>query len=469
MEGMRPAPRTMQTRRLGLVWASAALIACQQTSENDDLFGGADAGGASGSGGGSSAGTGGTGTSGTSGTGGAAAGTGGAAAGTGGGAAGTGDCTGGLVRCGTSCVDTATSALHCGGCDQPCPSGVPCYASTCGCPDTRPLCDGQCRDTNVDPAHCGECDNPCASGVCENGTCAPIIDELVGWAATAGRGLSTTTGGQGGEVVDVNNASDLRTEAAGTTRRTIRISGTITISELQVGSNKTLVGVGTNATIVGGIAIEGMSNVIVQNLHINAKTSAAQGDGIHVQASHHVWVDHCDIWDAPDGLLDITHQSDLVTVSWTRFWYSSSPADDAHRFSVLIGGDDADPDAGYLNVTFHHNWWAERVRERMPRVRFGKVHVFNNYFSSSGNAQCVRAAYQSNVLIENNYFDGVNNPHEINSDNNTAVVSAPPGNTYDGTSGTRTTRGTAFTPPYQYQLQDASVINVAVPAGYGPR
>jgi pectate lyase len=433
-----------------------AVVACQQTSENDDLFGGADAGGsASGSGGSSGTGTGGTGTTETGGTGNT-------------GNTGTGG-TGGIVAGTGGSSGTGTGGSSSGGCDPPCPSGVPCYASSCGCPDTLPLCDGQCRDTSVDPAHCGECNNPCASGVCENGACAPVIGELVGWAATAGRGLSTTTGGEGGEVVDVNSASELQNEASGTTRRIIRISGTITVGEVQVGSNKTLVGVGTNATIVGGISIDGESNVIVQNLHVNAKTSTAHGDGIHVEASHHVWVDHCDVWDAPDGLLDITHQSDLVTVSWTRFWYSSSPADNGHRFSVLLGADDADPDAGYLNVTFHHNWWAERVLERMPRVRFGKVHVFNNYFSSSGNNHCVRAAYQSNVLIENNYFDGVNNPHEINSDNNTAVVSAPPGNTYDGTSGTRTTRGTAFTPPYPYELQNASVINSAVPAGYGPR
>ena len=48
-------------------------------------------------------------------------------------------------------------------------------------------------------------------------------------------------------------------------------------------------------------------------------------------------------------------------------------------------------DTGRLKVTWHHNHWVERVIERMPRVRFGQVHVFNNYFASPDNNYCVRA------------------------------------------------------------------------------
>ena len=48
-------------------------------------------------------------------------------------------------------------------------------------------------------------------------------------------------------------------------------------------------------------------------------------------------------------------------------------------------------------VTWHHNWWSSNVHERMPRVRFGDVHVFDNYYSSSGNNYCIRAGFHSNV------------------------------------------------------------------------
>ena len=308
------------------------------------------------------------------------------------------------------------------------------------------------------------------SSVPDAGSGPPVPPDLglIGWASVDGRGLATTTGGEGGDSTNVGNASDLRSAAGGSTRRVVHISGTITVSELVVGSNKTLVGVGTDATIVGGISVVGQSNVIIQNLRVNAKASGAGGDGIHVEGSHHVWIDHDDVWDAPDGNLDITNQSDLVTVSWTRFWYSSSPGNDAHRFCVLIGADDNAPDAGYLRVTFHHDWWADRVSERMPRVRYGKVHVFNNYYTSTGNSYCVRAGVQADIRIENNYFKIVHNPHEINLDNGTAVMSAS-GNTYDASSGTRDTRGTAFTPPYPFNLQPASAVPAEVQSGYGPR
>ena len=323
-------------------------------------------------------------------------------------------------------------------------------------------------DLNTNAAHCGTCNNACPSGTCSNRACTPVTTGVIGWASVNGRGVATTTGGQGGSVVEVDTASELQSAAQSSERQIIRISGTLSVSELNVNSNKTLIGVGTNATINGGININGKINVILQNLRINGKSSGAGGDAIHIENSHHVWIDHCDVWDAPDGNLDISNHSDLITVSWTRFWYSTSPGDNAHRFSSLIGSDDAAPDAGYLNVTFHHNWWAERVHERMPRIRYGKVHVFNNYYSSSGNLYCVRAGYEADVRIENNHFENVNNPYEIDSDSGTAVVSAA-GNTFSGGGGSRDTRGTAFTPPYPYQLRAASAVRDAVRAGWGPR
>ena len=72
------------------------------------------------------------------------------------------------------------------------------------------------------------------------------------------------------------------------------------------------------------------------------------------------------------------------------------------------------------------------------------------------------------MRIENNYFQNVENPHEIDSDNGTAAVSAA-GNTFSGGGGSRDTRGTAFTPPYTFQLQAASAVRDAVRAGWGPR
>jgi pectate lyase len=103
----------------------------------------------------------------------------------------------------------------------------------------------------------------------------------------------------------------------------------------------------------------------------------------------------------------------------------------------------------------------------MPRVRFGDVHVFNNYYSSSGDNYCIRAGYHSRVLVENNHFQGVGKPHEIGEDSGMAEVVAR-GNTYTSTRGARDTHGTAFTSPYTYTADDASSIASAGQSGAGP-
>lgn len=376
-------------------------------------------------------------------------------------------CSDGLTACGGQCVDTESDNSNCGDCGEICSGGQTCAGGDCQCPGGLTLCGGACVDTDTDLAHCGGCDEACTTS-CDCGDCRPAATGLIGWASVSGNGLTTTTGGDGGSTVDVDSASELSSAAGSSTKQIIRISGSISIEELTINSNKTLVGADANATIVGGLRIDGESNVVIQNLKVNAKSSGANGDGIRITNSHHVWIDHVEVWDAPDGNLDISEASNYVTVSWSKFWYSTSPGASDHRFSNLIGGSDsATGDENALNVTFHHNWWADRVHERMPRVRFGDVHVFNNYYSSSGNNYCIRAGYHSKVLVENNYFEDVDNPHEIDEDSGTGQIKAS-GNVYDGTSGAKDTSGGAFTPPYTYTLDAASGIPAAVKAGAGP-
>jgi pectate lyase len=109
----------------------------------------------------------------------------------------------------------------------------------------------------------------------------------------------------------------------------------------------------------------------------------------------------------------------------------------------------------------------------MPRVRFGKNHIFNTLFSSSGNNYCVRAGIDAQILLQNNYFTGVNRPHEFNSsaDQATAYITSS-GNVYNNTSGTQATGGggTPFTtPPYTVTLDAASGVQAAVQTGAGPK
>jgi pectate lyase len=145
----------------------------------------------------------------------------------------------------------------------------------------------------------------------------------------------------------------------------------------------------------------------------------------------------------------------------------------------LVGGSDDEPEGWPetvpLNVTWHHNWWADNVVERQPRVRYGQNHLFNNYYSSATSNYCVRAGIESSVLLEGNYFDGVETPHEFNSDDDaTAFIALGTGtsaNVYDATTGEQLTGGNGepFTPPYEYTLRAASEVPMAVMAGAGPQ
>jgi pectate lyase len=122
-------------------------------------------------------------------------------------------------------------------------------------------------------------------------------------------------------------------------------------------------------------------------------------DNLRVQNAAHVWIDHCtfndgdrgrqsSVWQAPydqyamrvqphDGALDINGYSDFVTVSRSVF--------ENHDKVMLIGGSDTvRPNNGWgaLSVTVHHNRFIN-VGQRLPRVRFGKVHVFSNYIQGA--------------------------------------------------------------------------------------
>ncbi|WP_437808843.1 pectate lyase family protein [Sorangium sp. So ce1078] len=247
---------------------------------------------------------------------------------------------------------------------------------------------------------------------------------LVGFAAHSADGLDTTTGGAGGEVVTVTSYAELAAAVGDHTPRVIRVSGTIAgpgdVEMLDVGSNKTIIGLGTSATIDGfGFDINGwtpdlvaahgvtcdpdkaslfthVSNVIIRNLTFTSSTD----DSINVQCySHHVWVDHNTFYKSYDGSVDVKRGSDWVTISWNHFVETDK--------TMLLGHDDSNgpQDTGRLHVTYHHNWLDHTV-QRNPRVRFGQAHVFNNFANELGD-YFIGLGTGASVHAEGNYVDNV--------------------------------------------------------------
>ncbi|MFH7017278.1 hypothetical protein [Flavobacterium sp. FlaQc-47] len=138
---------------------------------------------------------------------------------------------------------------------------------------------------------------------------------------------------------------------------------------------------------------------------------------------------------------------------------------DDHRFSNLIGsGDQELNDRGKLKITFARCWWAPGCKARMPRVRFGHVHIINSYFNSTASAQCVMAGFESNLRVENNVFKNVKVPIDLMA-GYTAVTAV--GNIFTNTSGNTAGNKTAFTPPYSIITLAASAVKADVSANAG--
>jgi autotransporter-associated beta strand protein len=274
----------------------------------------------------------------------------------------------------------------------------------------------------------------------------------------------TTTGGAGGPTVTVTNGSQFNAQIAMAGPRIIQVQGPITIGRVFTAANKTIIGLGTNATLLGNLNISDVTNVIVRNLRI---TSPAN-DGITIWNAQHVWVDHCTFYDTGDGACDMSRGSQYVTVSWCKFLYTAQVQ---HRFTMIADGyvDGAVTNYGYY--TLHHNWWAGRADQRMPASSYGRIHMFNNYFTSTNNSYCSNARTDAHLLSVSNYYAGVKSPLYADA-GSTGRIRAT-GNIYAGTTGIAPAAGTDTLgadldpPPYVFTADPADDVPGIVTAGAG--
>ncbi len=311
-------------------------------------------------------------------------------------------------------------------------------------------------------------------GVSIGVTCTPQTWDAdpIGWATqgsgTSGAGPNATT------PVVATSASQLTSALAGSGSSLIHVSGKIS-GTFKVGSNKTILGL-CGAEVDGSLDLTNSVNVIIRNLKVvgfnctDSPSDCSSGhDAVHVEGTaRNLWFDHMDIADGSDGNLDITNGANFVTVSWTIFHYSSKRTDPiagatGHRFCNLIGAaDTVTSDAGFLNTTFHHVWWSDNVNQRMPRVRFGKVHVFNSLYTAAGDSACIEVGVSCNIRSENNVFQGVSNTVDSTHSNGASIIQS-----IGNIGSTTNINSPAFTPPYLYTAEPASSVAASVMAGSG--
>ncbi|MBJ7536272.1 pectate lyase family protein [Marinomonas transparens] len=224
---------------------------------------------------------------------------------------------------------------------------------------------------------------------------------------------------------------------------------------IKVPSNTSIIGLGDDAKIVKGMLLigKGIENVIIRNIsfedafdyfpdwdpgdsfkldasypgcqaeYVNANTGPqkcrggrwnSEYDLISISGGKRIWIDRSTFSDGDrpdslfppvypfpqneitqkvqhhDGLIDITNQADLVTISNSYFH--------DHDKAFLIGNSDKKTaDTGYLRVTLHSNYF-KNVGQRMPRVRYGKIHSYNNYFVGNAEGDSIGdTAYERHV------------------------------------------------------------------------
>ncbi len=240
---------------------------------------------------------------------------------------------------------------------------------------------------------------------------------------------ANVTGGQGGQVLTVTSLSDnvehpedgtLRWALEKSEPATIRfnVNGVINLSDdIEVQSNKTLDGRGSDITISGaGFSLGSTENVIITNIKMMNGNQAGQaecdapgtGDAIELRNSSRIWIDHVTLSNYCDGLLDILTGSHDVTLSWSKL--------QNHNKTMLIGNDNnRGATDRNITVTLHHNVFTDVV-QRVPRVRFGRVDVYNNYYRNWFD-YAVGASNQSQVIVEGNVFE----PGQNTSDKKIAI------------------------------------------------
>lgn len=280
----------------------------------------------------------------------------------------------------------------------------------------------------------------------------------------------SVTGGEGGLVFTATTASAFEGYVESSLTCIVEVSGTIDLvgRNVKINSNKTIRGISPGTTIIGQLGFrDNASNIIIERLNITNPDDYGDGDGINVRDRiSRLFITKCTLYDCADGCIDITVASDNITVSWCKFYYT---ADTGHNFVNLIGGDDGDiGDRGKLHITFHHNWWSSRCDQRMPRVRFGRVHIYNNYYDCPGNSYCIASNKEAECLIENNYFNRVDDPYEI-------TPTIPPDGKIKASENIFITcsgdidigMDDVFTPPYSYSLDDTVLVPSIVQIGAG--
>ncbi|KAI1173595.1 pectin lyase fold/virulence factor [Nemania sp. FL0916] len=271
--------------------------------------------------------------------------------------------------------------------------------------------------------------------------------------ALQGYGAGATGGGSGGTTVTSCSALSSAAKSGGA----ITVSGVLDgCGIIDLVSGTTVTGSGSRSGLTnGGFRIKEASNVVLRNLYFHNPPEGK--DLVEIQYSSQIWIDHNDFSsegitgdkDYYDGLLDITHGSDMITVSWNKFH--------DHWKGSLVGHSDSNEseDRGKLHVTYHHNHFSN-INSRLPSFRFGTGHVFSSCFENNPTSG-INSRMGAQMLVEENYFSSTKLAIVTDLDSEEDGYAVNKNNIFvDST--TEITQTGSFSPPYSYTTNPASCI-----------
>ncbi|MEO7497416.1 MAG: RICIN domain-containing protein [Massilia sp.] len=207
-------------------------------------------------------------------------------------------------------------------------------------------------------------------------------------------------------------------------------------TRILVGSNKTLIGLDTNAKVLGAtLELGAAKNVIIRNLTIEDINPGLveAGDGIGMNGASHIWIDHVTFNLISDGHVDM-YNSKNVTLSWNNF-KGQNPAvcGGQHYYTNLVENS---------VVTFDHNYW-QKTAGRNPKLDGAatRAHIYNNYWLDL-TYFAINANSSAQAKVEGDYFANTAKPHWNVSGLIDANISS---NRYTGVSATDTYKNTGST------------------------
>ncbi len=290
--------------------------------------------------------------------------------------------------------------------------------------------------------------------------------EMQGFATVG----TSTTGSNNKNIVTADTLEELTkalsSEEPTTVHISKKISGGTTGASLRVKSDKTIIGVGSDAFLEGvGLHLSKVSNVIIRNIKFTMSSVDKEhhkindGDCITIENAKHVWIDHNEFFaidphvqkdkDLFDGLVDIKDESEYITVSWNYFH--------DHWKCNLVGH--SDTDNFDRKITFSHNHW-KNINSRTPSYRFGTGHIYNNYFESLLETG-IHSRMGACLLIEKNYFENCSSP--LTNDAKTPGKWHLNDNYFHDIKGVTPTDSTCdLSVPYKYVLEDKMSVKETV-------